>query len=151
MPDKTAQYWAPLTFDLTLPQVQKIEAVRRARALRSASEVVRLAIAEFNINTYAARRPRHRQISVRLDPALREKLRREKGEVVERDYAIEQGFSFARRLRDQWLGWPARVSALMAAELGVDPHKLEALLSDQVREQLQVSAADELRLHERMI
>jgi hypothetical protein len=35
----------------------------------------------------------------------------------------------------------------MAAELGVDAHKLEALLTDQVREQLQVSAADELRLH----
>lgn len=76
MPDKTAHYWAPLTFDLTLPQVQKIEAVRRARALRSASEVVRLAIAEFDISKYAARRPRHRQISVRLDPVLREKLRR---------------------------------------------------------------------------
>ena len=82
---------------------------------------------------------------------LREKLRREKGEVVERDYAIEQGFSFARRLRDQWLGWPARVSALMAAELGVDPHRLEALLTEQVREQLQASAADELRLHERVL
>jgi hypothetical protein len=80
---------------------------------------------------------------------LREKLRREKGEVVERDYAIEQGFSFARRVRDQWLGWPARVSALMAAELGIDPHKLEALLTKQVREQLQTSASDELRLHER--
>ena len=79
---------------------------------------------------------------------LREKLRREKGEVVGRDYAIDQGFSLARRLRDQWLGWPARVSALMAAELGVDAHKLEALLTDQVREQLQVSAADELRLHQ---
>ncbi len=36
---------------------------------------------------------------------LREKLRREKGEVVEREYAIERGFSFTRRLRDQWLGW----------------------------------------------
>ena len=78
---------------------------------------------------------------------LREKLRREKGEVVERDYAIEQGFSFARRVRDQWLGWPTRVSALMAAELGIDPHKLEALLTEQVWEQLQTSAADELRLN----
>jgi hypothetical protein len=68
--------------------------------------------------------------------------------VVERDYAIEQGFSFARRLRDHWLGWPTRVSALMASELGVDAHKLEALLTEHVREQLQASAADELHLHE---
>ncbi len=43
---------------------------------------------------------------------LREKLRREKGEVVERDYAIEQGFSFARRVRDQWLGCTKRYSPL---------------------------------------
>ena len=51
-------------------------------------------------------------------------------------------------LRDQWLGWPARVSALMAAELGVDSHKLEAMLTEQVREQLQASTADQLHLHE---
>lgn len=70
-------YWAPLTFDLTLPQVQKIAAVRRARGLRSISAVVRTAIAEFDIDAYEARRPRHRQISVRLDPKLREKLRRQ--------------------------------------------------------------------------
>jgi hypothetical protein len=51
--------------------------VRRARGLRSASEVVRLAIAEFDLNAYAARRPRFRQISVRLASELREKLRRQ--------------------------------------------------------------------------
>ncbi len=72
---KKAQYWAPLTFDLTLQQVQKIEAVRRGRGLRSASEVVRLAISEFDVANYAAKNPRHRQISVRIDPVLREKLR----------------------------------------------------------------------------
>ena len=76
MPDKTAQYWAPLTFDLTLPQVQKIDAVRRARGYKTASEVVRSAIAEFDVSSYEARRPRHRQISVRLASELREKLRR---------------------------------------------------------------------------
>ena len=77
---------------------------------------------------------------------LREKLRREKGEVVERDYAIEQGFAFARRIRDAWTGWPARVAALMAADLGVEVHKLEALLNTHVREQLKASAGDDLNL-----
>jgi Arc/MetJ-type ribon-helix-helix transcriptional regulator len=76
-PGKKAPYWAPLTFDLTLPQVQKIEAVRRARGLRSASEVVRLAIAQFDVDAYEARIPKHQQISVRLAPGLREKLRRQ--------------------------------------------------------------------------
>lgn len=75
MPDKKTKYWAPLTFDLTLPQIEKIELVRRARSLRSTSEVVRSAISEFDIKNYTARFPRHRQISVRLDPKLREKLR----------------------------------------------------------------------------
>ncbi len=77
MAKKNSSQWAPMTLDLTLPQVEKIEAVRRARAMRSASEVVRQAIAEFDINSYAARRPRYRQISVRLAPELREKLRRQ--------------------------------------------------------------------------
>jgi hypothetical protein len=78
---------------------------------------------------------------------LRERLRREKGEVVERDYAIEQGFAFARRIRDAWTGWPARVAAVMAVDLGVDVHKLEALLNTHVRDQLKASAGDELNLH----
>ena len=52
---------------------------------------------------------------------LREKLRKEKGEVVDRETAIQQGFAFARRLRDAWLGWPARVAAVMAAELALIP------------------------------
>ncbi len=77
---------------------------------------------------------------------LRERLRREKGEVVERDYAIEQGFAFARRIRDAWTGWPARVAAVMAVDLGVDVHKLEALLNTHVRDQLKASAGDELNL-----
>jgi Arc/MetJ-type ribon-helix-helix transcriptional regulator len=77
MSDHSDKYWAPLTFDLTLPQIQKIEAVRRARGLRSASEVVRLAIASFEIQKYAARRARYRQLSVRIDPVQREKLRRQ--------------------------------------------------------------------------
>ena len=35
----------------------------------------------------------------------------------------------------------------MAADLGVDVHKLEALLTNHVREQLKASAGDELNLH----
>ena len=35
----------------------------------------------------------------------------------------------------------------MAADLGVDVHKLEGLLTHHVREQLKASAGDELNLH----
>ena len=50
--------------------------------------------------SYLHARTAEKVLTVQL---LREKLRREKGEVVERDYAIEQGFAFARRLRDAWM------------------------------------------------
>lgn len=76
MAEKPVQYWAPLTFDLTVSQAEKIEAVRRALGFKTASEVVRLAIAHFDFNSYEARRPRHRQLSVRFAPEVREKLRR---------------------------------------------------------------------------
>jgi Arc/MetJ-type ribon-helix-helix transcriptional regulator len=73
---KSSSSWAPLTFDLTQPQVAKIESARRTLNLPTASEVVRLAIAQFNYASYEAKRPPHRQISVRLSPELRGKLRR---------------------------------------------------------------------------
>jgi hypothetical protein len=45
--------------------------------------------------SYLHARTAEKVLTVQL---LREKLRREKGEVVERDYAIEQGFAFARHI-----------------------------------------------------
>ena len=37
---------------------------------------------------------------------------------------------------DVWLGWPARVAALMAAELGVSAHALQTVLETHVRQHL---------------
>jgi Arc/MetJ-type ribon-helix-helix transcriptional regulator len=76
MAHKSVSSWAPLTFDLTEPQVTKIEKARRALRLRTASEVVRLAISNFDFSTYQAKRPPHQQISVRVAPDLRSRLRR---------------------------------------------------------------------------
>ena len=50
------------------------------------------------------------------------RLARLKGELVDRPQAIAHVFKLARAERDAWLNWPARVSAQMAAQLGVDPH-----------------------------
>ena len=36
-----------------------------------------------------------------------------------------------------WLNWPARVSAPLAASLGVDPHALHVALDAAVREHLE--------------
>ena len=76
MAHKSVSSWAPLTFDLTEPQVAKIEKARRALRLRTASEVVRLAIAHFDFSSYQAKRPPHQQISVRVAPELRARLRK---------------------------------------------------------------------------
>lgn len=64
------------------------------------------------------------------------RLARLKGELVDRNQAIAQVFKLARTERDAWLNWPARVSAQMAAELGVDPHQLHVALEAAVRKHL---------------
>jgi len=47
------------------------------------------------------------------------RLARLKGELVDRDRATALVFRLAREERDAWVTWPARVAALMAAELSV--------------------------------
>jgi hypothetical protein len=59
-----------------------------------------------------------------------------KGELVERAKATTTVFTLARRERDAWVQWPARVAALIAAEFAVDAHKMEAVLDGHVREHL---------------
>ncbi len=75
MPVKKSPSWAPLTFDLTQPQAAKIEMARRTLGFGTQSEVVRAAIGQFDFSSFEAKRPVERQISVRLAPELREKLR----------------------------------------------------------------------------
>src|SRR6056297_1005056 len=47
------------------------------------------------------------------------RLAKLKGELVDRDRALSLVFRLARQERDAWVNWPARVAALMAAELTV--------------------------------
>ena len=65
------------------------------------------------------------------------RLARLKGELVDRPQAIAHVFKLARTARDAWLNWPARISAQMAAKLGVDPHTMHIALEAAVREHLQ--------------
>ena len=64
------------------------------------------------------------------------RLQRMKGELVDRAKAVAQVFKLAREERDAWVNWPARVAAVMAAELEVDAHKLHTALERHVREHL---------------
>jgi hypothetical protein len=64
------------------------------------------------------------------------RLGKAKGELVDRARASAMVFDLARRERDAWIGWPPRVAANMAAELGVDPHRMEQVLDRYLREHL---------------
>jgi hypothetical protein len=64
------------------------------------------------------------------------RLQRQKGELVNRENAAGLVFRLAREERDAWLNWPARVAALMAAELGLDPHSMQKSLESYVRSHL---------------
>src|ERR671918_2792315 len=64
------------------------------------------------------------------------RLQQMKGELVDRAKAVAHVFKLARDERDAWANWPARVAALMAAELEVDAHKLHTVLERHVRDHL---------------
>jgi hypothetical protein len=64
------------------------------------------------------------------------RLQQMKGELVERAKAVAQVFRLARDERDAWVNWPARVAAMIAAELEVDPHRVHTVLERHVRDHL---------------
>jgi hypothetical protein len=64
------------------------------------------------------------------------RLQERKGELVDRASAAALVFRLAREERDAWINWPARVAALMAAELGVEAHPMQKALEKHVRAQL---------------
>ncbi len=61
------------------------------------------------------------------------RLQRMKSELVDRARATALVFRLAREERDAWLNWPARVAALIAAELGADAHAVQKLVEEHVR------------------
>jgi hypothetical protein len=66
----------------------------------------------------------------------RVRLQRMKGELVDRAKAVAQVFKLSRDERDAWVNWPARVAAIMAAELEMDPHRVHTALERHVRDHL---------------
>src|SRR5262249_2397097 len=70
------------------------------------------------------------------------RLQRLKGELVDRAKAADLVFRLAREERDTWLNWPVRVAALMAAELGVEPHPMQKVLETRVRAHLRACGAE---------
>ena len=72
------------------------------------------------------------------------RLQKMKGEHVDRSRATALVFRLARQERDAWVIWPARVAAQMAVQMGIEPHQMQKVLEDHVRDHL--SELAELRL-----
>ena len=90
---------APLTFDLPISLIAKIESHRRKYGLKTASEVVRLAIGKFDFEDCNPTRDPHRQVSVRLGPNQRAMLKR---------YAKKKDSSVGELLRFALEGLPVK-------------------------------------------
>jgi hypothetical protein len=74
------------------------------------------------------------------------RLEKMKAEVIDRARATAMVFDLARRERDAWLNWPPRVAANMAAELGVDAHRMEQVLDIYLRQHLSEMAEVKIEL-----
>src|SRR3954447_20280003 len=74
------------------------------------------------------------------------RLQQLKGELVDRARAVSLVFRLARDERDAWSGWPARIAAVLAAELGCDIHHLQTVLDRHLREHLDPRAEPRLEL-----
>jgi hypothetical protein len=64
------------------------------------------------------------------------RLDERRGKLVDKARALMLVHRLAKEERDAILAWPARVAAEMAAELGVDAHRLQTMMDQRLREHL---------------
>jgi hypothetical protein len=77
MAKKASSPASPLTFDLPVSLIDKIASAQSKLGLASTSGVVRLALAQFDFETFESNREEHRQISVRLPASMKTTLSRQ--------------------------------------------------------------------------
>lgn len=63
-------------------------------------------------------------------------LREAKKELIDKEKALAQIFSFSRTLRNLWLDWPAQIVPELASTFKIDMHQLQASLESLVKVQL---------------
>jgi hypothetical protein len=84
-------------------------------------------------NSYTKIKTAHELYKAQLTQlALQEK----KGQLIQKEMVKAQVSQLSRQVRDSWMNWPSRVSALMAAELNIEEHQLHMILERYVREHL---------------
>ncbi len=90
-----------------------------------------------------AARTKHEEVK-RQATELR--LRKARGELIDRDRAMETVFALARATRDSFLSWPARYAAIIAAKLNTDPHTTEIILDQCIKAHLRELAEPRVTL-----
>ena len=98
----------------------------KAEAFVRANPGLTLEIPDFTKRTWEVLKAQERRL----------RLQKMKNEVVDRSRATALVFRLAREERDTWVNWPARIAALMAAELGVEAHPMQKVLETHVRAHL---------------
>lgn len=77
MPSSKPAATTPVTFELPVALIGKIEQARARRGLRSLSDVVRVALGQFDYSAHSPRREERRQLSVRLPDGVKRTLQRQ--------------------------------------------------------------------------
>jgi hypothetical protein len=75
---------------------------------------------------YEAARAREKELKVKVF----------EGSLADRERAAALFFEAGKLARESWEQWPSRVAAMIAAELGVEPHAVERVLTKHVKEHL---------------
>jgi hypothetical protein len=101
MPRSSRKSSDPLTFDLPVSLIARIAACRKGHGFATASEVVRLAIESFDIESCVPTRDPHTQISVRVTGEQRATLKR---------YARQKDASVGELLRLALEGLPLKAA-----------------------------------------
>lgn len=135
-PSKPATISAPDTPGPAAPGTKPVpaEAIETvAAALKSVGREAQDGVAQKGMTFVQAR------VANEILKAQRQELllRKLKGELVDKAKAQDTIFALARAERDSWTQWPARVAALIGAELQVDTHKMEQVLDVHVRQHLE--------------
>jgi len=59
-----------------------------------------------------------------------------KKQLIDKEEALAQAFTFARTMRNAWLEWPAQIVPELASSFKIDIHQLQAKLESLVKAQL---------------
>jgi len=77
MPSPKSAAATPVTFEVPVALIGKMEQVRSRRGLRSLSDVVRVALDQFDYGAHTSPRAERRQLSVRLPDGVKRTLQRQ--------------------------------------------------------------------------